>query len=116
MVSPFFSAAGYLLAKYKIRQKWSIIFGWLGRLCPFKTSTNSDIPSCIRMKITLISIDSRQNERAYHKTTPRLGTVVASPIGAVAAKTGRHLRPRGLVDPLGFDLEPAGGCQTARRR
>ena len=44
------------------------------------------------MKIALISIDSRQNERTYHETTPRFGTGVDSMIEAVAAKTGR--RPR----------------------
>jgi glycosyltransferase involved in cell wall biosynthesis len=37
------------------------------------------------MKIALISIDSRQNERAYHETTPRFGTGVDSMIEAVAA-------------------------------
>jgi glycosyltransferase involved in cell wall biosynthesis len=37
------------------------------------------------MKIALISIDSRQNERTYHETTPRFGTGVDSMIEAVAA-------------------------------
>jgi glycosyltransferase involved in cell wall biosynthesis len=37
------------------------------------------------MKIALVGIDSRQNERAYHETTPRLGTGVDSMIEAVAA-------------------------------
>ena len=37
------------------------------------------------MRIALISIDSRQNERAYHETTPRFGTGVDSMIEAVAA-------------------------------
>jgi glycosyltransferase involved in cell wall biosynthesis len=37
------------------------------------------------MKIALISIDSRQNERTYHETTPRLGTGVDSMIEGVAS-------------------------------
>ena len=37
------------------------------------------------MKIALISIDSRQNERIYHETMPRFGTGVDSMIEAVAA-------------------------------
>ena len=38
------------------------------------------------MKIALISIDSRQSERAYHETVPRFGTGVDSMIEAVAAR------------------------------
>ncbi len=38
------------------------------------------------MKIALISIDSRHNERTYHETTPRFGTGVDSMIEAVAAR------------------------------
>ena len=37
------------------------------------------------MRIALVGIDSRQNERAYHETTPRFGTGVDSMIEAVAA-------------------------------
>ena len=37
------------------------------------------------MKIALISIDSRQNERTYHETMPRFGTGVDSMIEGVAA-------------------------------
>jgi len=39
----------------------------------------------IRMKIALISIDSRQNERTYHETQPRFGTGVDSMIEAVSS-------------------------------
>jgi glycosyltransferase involved in cell wall biosynthesis len=37
------------------------------------------------MRIALVGIDSRQNERAYHETTPRFGTGVDSMLEAVAA-------------------------------
>jgi glycosyltransferase involved in cell wall biosynthesis len=43
------------------------------------------------MKIALISIDSRQNERAYHETMPRFGTGVDSMIEAVAARSELEL-------------------------
>jgi glycosyltransferase involved in cell wall biosynthesis len=38
------------------------------------------------MRIALVSIDSRQTERAYHETMPRFGTGVDSMIEAVAAR------------------------------
>ena len=41
--------------------------------------------ACVRVKIALISIDSRQNERTYYETMPRFGTGVDSMIEAVAA-------------------------------
>ena len=43
------------------------------------------------MKIALISIDSRQNERTYHETMPRFGTGVDSMIEAIASMPGEEL-------------------------
>jgi glycosyltransferase involved in cell wall biosynthesis len=43
------------------------------------------------MKIALISIDSRQNERTYHETVPRFGTGVDSMIEAVSAMPTEEL-------------------------
>jgi glycosyltransferase involved in cell wall biosynthesis len=43
------------------------------------------------MKIALVSIDSRQTERAYHETVPRFGAGVDSMIEAVAAVPEQEL-------------------------